>query len=228
MKPVDISIPVSFGKKQLSVFAGPPARKKAYKAGSFIGDVNCGGSCNCDVYTFSPHLNGTHTECVGHISKKPVYVHQVLETAFMEATLITVSPKKDRLVTRAMLQQHLKKSDGFLTALVVRTLPNGKDKKTRNYAKKAPAYFSPDAMRYIVQLGVEHLLVDFPSVDRVDDAKLTTHRIFWNKPTSKKTITELVYVPNSTKDGTYLLNLQVAAFEGDAAPSRPLLYRTTR
>jgi len=37
------------------------------------------------------------------------------------------------------------------------------------------------------------------------------------------TITELIYVPNEVLDGAYLLNLQIAPFESDASPSRPLL-----
>jgi hypothetical protein len=39
-----------------------------------------------------------------------------------------------------------------------------------------------------------------------------------------KTITELIFVPNEVKDGPYLLNLQTAAFENDATPSRPVIY----
>jgi hypothetical protein len=39
------------------------------------------------------------------------------------------------------------------------------------------------------------------------------------------TITELAFVPDDVKDGLYLLNLQVAPFDNDAAPSRPLLFR---
>jgi hypothetical protein len=38
------------------------------------------------------------------------------------------------------------------------------------------------------------------------------------------TITELIFVPNTAMDGLYLLNLQVAAFENDAAPSRPVIF----
>jgi hypothetical protein len=38
------------------------------------------------------------------------------------------------------------------------------------------------------------------------------------------TITELAFVGNSVPDGAYLLSLQVAPFEADAAPSRPILY----
>ncbi len=213
---VDISIPVSFGKKQLVAFDGPPAKRAAYKAGSFVGDMRHGGSCNCEVYTFSPHLNGTHTECVGHITKERISVQNV---GLVMAALVTVKPVQG-LITAAMLKK-LKPVE----ALIVRTLPNGANKKTRNYRKSTPSYFTAEAMQHIVKLGVQHLLVDFPSVDKVDDSKLINHHIFWKKDALKKTITELVYVPDRARDGAYLLNLQVAAFEADAAPSRPVLYK---
>jgi hypothetical protein len=87
-------------------------------------------------------------------------------------------------------------------------------------------------MQYIVSLGVTHLLVDIPSVDRLfDDGNLTAHNIFWdtklkkyNQSTKSKTITEMIYVPDCISDGSYLLNLQIPAFLSDAAPSRPILY----
>jgi hypothetical protein len=37
------------------------------------------------------------------------------------------------------------------------------------------------------------------------------------------TITEMIYVPDNV-DGSYLLNLQIASFENDASPSKPVLY----
>ena len=40
---------------------------------------------------------------------------------------------------------------------------------------------------------------------------------------SKNTITELCYIPNTVKDGTYILNIQIPNFTLDAAPSRPIL-----
>jgi hypothetical protein len=52
-----------------------------------------------------------------------------------------------------------------------------------------------------------------PGANRVADAK---------RP--RATITELIYVPAEVNDGLYLLNLQVAPFVADAAPSRPVLY----
>ena len=99
--------------------------------------------------------------------------------------------------------------------------------------KKTSPFFTVEAMEYIVSLGVKHLLVDIPSVDRLfDDGILSAHNIFWetdnkklNLIASKKTITEMIFVPNKIIDGKYLLNLQFAPFVSDASPSRPVLYQ---
>src|SRR6185369_11197614 len=99
-----------------------------------------------------------------------------------------------------------------------------------------PPYFTAEAMEYIVGRGFKHLLVDLPSIDRLfDEGKLANHRIFWNVERGSfevnagtrrnSTITELIYVPDVVEDGEYLLNLQIAPFESDASPSRPLLFR---
>lgn len=235
--PLDISIPVRFDGQQLSAFGTAYATKETYKTAHFIGDVRQGGSCNCEVYSFSPHLNGTHTECVGHITRERISVSDVLKESMIPATLITLSPDSDMIITRDILKQTLHKTTDFLGALVIRTLPNGEGKRIQDYNKTPAAYFSAEAMSDIVALGVRHLLVDFPSVDKMDDGgKLANHRIFWGMPQgdstaktpSSKTITELIYIPDSIPDGYYLLNLQVSAFAADAAPSRPLLYKVVK
>jgi len=112
-------------------------------------------------------------------------------------------------------------------------------KLTAQYGEaNIPPYFTADAMEYIVACGFRHLLVDMPSIDRLfDDGKLANHRIFWNveaesrevnaKTRINSTITEMIYVPNEIEDGEYLLNLQIAPFESDCAPSRPILLRAT-
>ena len=67
-----------------------------------------------------------------------------------------------------------------------------------------------------------------PSVDRErDQGKLLSHNAFWNTKSKMRldaTITELIYVPNRITDGTYFLNIQIAPFENDASPSKPVLY----
>ena len=74
----------------------------------------------------------------------------------------------------------------------------------------------------------KHLLIDLPSVDReLDGGKLVFHHAFWQVPIDPqfdKTITELIYVNDSIKDGSYILEIQTAPFENDASPSRPILY----
>lgn len=248
--PIDISIPVRFDAPQLSAFGGPPATRAPYATSGFVGDVRKGGSCNCDVYTFSPHLNGTHTECIGHLTKERISIHDMATENLIPATLVSVEPAearcavdtyspllrpRDMIVTKQSMAQALDGIDPvFLGALIVRTLPNDESKRTRDYAQEPPPFFSIEAMREIVARGVRHLLTDMPSIDRPDDeGLLTCHRLFWNLPKGatesmekpRKTITELIYAPPEVSDGVYLLNLQVAAFAADAAPSRPVLYK---
>ena len=100
---------------------------------------------------------------------------------------------------------------------------------TKNYTQTNPPFLEDVAIYYLLELGVRHLLIDTPSVDKeVDGGALKSHHAFWNYPDNPnilKTITELIYVDDSIHDGSYLLDLQVAAFENDAAPSRPILYK---
>lgn len=251
--PIDISIPVNFEMNQLSAFASRPARKYAYKVGNFVGDVRLGGSCNCEVYHFSPHLHGTHTECVGHVTDARIRVQDVLRDSLMPATLITVVPvpaatcsdsyspglrRNDLVITHDALKEALKYHLAeFMAALIVRSFPNDAGKPLRDYAQTPATFFSTEAMEHIIALGVQHLLVDMPSIDRADDdGMLSNHRIFWDlKPGAKqtdkpspRTVTELIYAPDSVANGSYLLNLQVSAFAGDAAPSRPVLYKVSK
>ena len=71
-------------------------------------------------------------------------------------------------------------------------------------------------------------MIDTPSLDKEEDnGELAAHHAWWNYPESPRldaTITELIYVDNTIKDGLYFTNLQLAAFENDASPSRPLIF----
>ena len=99
----------------------------------------------------------------------------------------------------------------------------------RKYSHTNPPYLAEDAAHYLREKGVLHMLIDLPSVDKEkDDGKLAAHKAFWHLqgvPRKEATITEFVYVDNSILDGCYMLNLQVAPFENDASPSRPVLFR---
>lgn len=120
-------------------------------------------------------------------------------------------------------------------AIVIRTLPNETAKKSKNYSNTNPPYLEEAAATFIRECGIKHLLIDMPSVDREqDEGRLVAHKAFWNVKDSNNlnsdarhdaTITEMVYVTDEVQDGSYLLNLQIASFENDASPSKPILYK---
>jgi arylformamidase len=247
----DISIPLRFDDAQPTFFGAPPASAQAITAGAFVGDVRRGGSCNCSIHTLAPHCNGTHTECVGHITQERLSVRDLAIRHFSAALLISVTPEPsselsgDRVISLAALQAAIAAATSGDTtlrnyqALVVRTLPNDSSKLARNYDAELdngtmPPYFSLEAMHHIVDHGIDTLVVDLPSIDRAHDGgKLAAHRIFWGMPPGSTgaetvtrrhaTITEMAFIDSDIADGAYLLNLQVAPFMIDAAPSRPIL-----
>jgi arylformamidase len=232
----DLSIPLAFDAPQPTFFGATPAAAAVVAAGSFVGDVQRGGSCNCSTHTLTPHCNGTHTECVGHVTAERLSVRDLSGDHFSPALVVSVGPAP--MITRDALAEAIAPHQlSNYRALVLRTLPNTRDKLTRNYDRAPAAYFDADAMHWIVANGVHALVVDLPSLDRHDDAQLTTHRIFWGLPAgatsaaqatrSRATVTELAFIDDSIADGPYLLNLQVAPFVADAAPSRPILLPLT-
>jgi kynurenine formamidase len=125
-------------------------------------------------------------------------------------------------------QLETKLGESQIEALIIRTLPNTKDKRSKNYSDTNPPYLDLSVIELIESFGIQHLLVDMPSVDREsDEGKLAFHHAFWNVPENPndKTITELIYVNDEITDGLYILEMQMAPFENDASPSRPVLYK---
>ena len=124
--------------------------------------------------------------------------------------------------------QNLVSQDDNIDTLIIRTLPNSNNKNSKNYSNTNPPYFLKSAIEYIVDIGIKHLLVDLPSVDKEKDGgALEGHKAFWQYPKQPRTdctITELIYVSDLIKDGLYLLNLQFVPFENDASPSRPIIF----
>lgn len=229
-KPIDISISVDMhGVK--AWYIGEPSFEPV-QADGFVGAVANGSPVNFRNVFFNPHAHGTHTECVGHISQEVYSVNKHLRNFFFECNLISVHPEKrgdDRCVTLDQLKPLL---EGIKTrALVIRTLPNGYERKKWNYSNTNPPYIDVEAVEWLVNSGVEHIILDLPSIDKeVDGGVLAGHKAFWNYPTAVRwscTITELAFIDNSIEDGLYLLNLQVAPIENDASPSRPVLYKIT-
>jgi kynurenine formamidase len=228
---IDLSMTLQSSPENVRAWYVDPPRMEPVRANGFIGSIEEGGSVNFrDVY-FNPHGHGTHTECCGHITKEVYAVNDVLKEYFYRATLITVDPVKmengDLLVQAAQIAPYLQKD--FSDAVLIRTLPNAPDKKSMNYSGTNPCYFDIQIVDLLNEYGVKHFLVDQPSVDREEDGgALAFHHAFWNVPDNpnfERTITELIYVPNDVVDGTYILEIQLAAFQNDASPSRPILYK---
>ena len=250
-RPVDLAIELDFTGGQPRHFGAPRASSRAFEtpAFGFNGSVERGASCNCAMIVLIPHCNGTHTECAGHLTRERLDAWRVAPAGLVAALLLSVEPEAaagestepapqpdDRLITARALEQRWPQHPPFaLQALVIRTLPNDAAKRTRDYTGRNPPYLSREAARLLVERGIAHLIVDVPSIDRAhDDGRLTAHRIFFGLPAAAvqlaavarpaATVTELAFVPDSAPDGFYLLELQRPALDGDAVPSRPLLY----
>lgn len=228
-KPLDISIPMRGDISNVNAWYVDHPKIEPHTDGDFVGKVSEGASTNFNNIWFNPHAHGTHTECVGHITEEFHSVNQHLNQFFFLAELVTIAPEKyqeDFVISRKQLQYTLgnKKRE----AVVIRTLPNLKDKLAKQYSNTNPPYLLEQTAELLKEREIQHLLIDLPSVDKEKDGgALLAHRAFWNvagKLRKRATITEFIFVPNSVKDGTYFLNLQVAPFENDASPSRPVLY----
>ncbi|MEE9364182.1 MAG: cyclase family protein [Cellulophaga sp.] len=229
-QPLDISIPIKGDATDVNAWYLSSPTIEPHKEKGFVGKVTEGASTNFNDIYFNPHAHGTHTECVGHITKEFYSVNKSLNTFFFKAEVITIAPEKennDFVISRKQLQYALgnKKRE----AVIIRTIPNLKDKLSKQYSNTNPTYMQKEAAEFLVQKGVKHLLIDLPSVDKEKDGgALLAHNAFWNTQGVVRhdaTITEFIFVNNTITDGTYFLNLQVAPFENDASPSRPVLYK---
>lgn len=225
---VDISLPIT-ERPTVRAFHLPPATFTPFRAGDFIGSVEQGGPVRCDIVSLAPHGNGTHTECVGHVGGRGFFVLDAVREPVMVAQIITVPLHRREDGDQVIRKEDLAAAwpDVVTQALIVRTLPNSEAKRVVDCSGANPAYVDVDAMRLVVDRGVMHLLIDLPSVDREEDAgAMAAHKLFWNwpvAPRTDKTITELIYVPDTVADGLYALAMNVAPFDGDAAPSRPMI-----
>lgn len=251
----DLSIPLRFDGPQPNHFGAAQASAKPMQSGSFTGDTRLGGSCNATSVTLNAHCNGTHTECVGHLTQTRVSINDVCPALPLLCALITVevtavsyagtpalavTPEHLEQALRPLLSQARTLNGVAPTALAVRTLPNNADKLDRQYESVSNCpYFEPEAIQVMIENGIDHVLVDVPSIDPyADEGRLEAHRVMFGLPDFRQcpapdladaerdhaTVTELIYAPPEISDGLYLLNLQIPAFELDAAPSRPLLY----
>jgi arylformamidase len=236
-KPIDISLATDAEELSSSAWYVDPIKIEVVRTDQFVGSVAEGGTTNFRNIFFNPHGNTTHTECVGHIANEVYSINEHLTTFFVKAKLVTIEPeivkedesewskKGDGRITLSQIQEVLSE---YVDAIVIRTMPNTEVKKATNWSSSNWSYLTEAAAAYLAKLGVKHLLIDLPSVDReFDNGLLLAHHAFWNHPKATRfdaTITEMIYVPNQIKDGDFFLNLQPASFVNDASPCKPVLY----
>ena len=235
-KPLDISITLSnTDENPIAWYIEKPVIEPVV-FGDWIGKVSEGkSSTNFNNIFFNPHGHGTHTECLGHITKEFYSINQSLKTFFFMTELVSVEPEmhgEDFVITKVQIEEAL--NGKRPEAIVIRTLPNENEKVSRKYSNSNPPYLDEKASEFIRESGIKHLLIDLPSVDKEhDEGKLLAHKAFWNVKDVNVlnadarldcTITEMIFVKNEISDGSYLLNLQIASFENDASPSKPILY----
>ena len=226
---IDISLHVG-SPESPSAYGLPHAAFTPYTYGDTTLSVELGAPLQCDIVTMAPHANGTHTECVGHLAGRKYTINTLMKEFVDEARLVTVKPTivdGDVVVMLNDLESAWTQRD--TSTLVLRTLPNGDWKRSAQWVVANAPYIHVDAMDLIVRSGIRHLIIDAPTVDRLEDqGVLAAHHRFWQWPDNPRldcTITELVYIPSSVADGRYLVLFNVAPIHSDAAPSRPILVR---
>jgi kynurenine formamidase len=182
-KPIDISIPLTNNAQNPIAWYQNTPEIEPVTMGDWIGKVSEGkSSTNFNNIFFNPHAHGTHTECLGHITRDFYSINQCLKQFFFTAELISVEPKsvgEDFIITKEQIENAL--GTIIPEAIIIRTLPNSEHKKHLNYSNTNPPYLDATAAVFIREMRIQHLLIDLPSVDREhDEGKLLAHKAFWN------------------------------------------------
>jgi uncharacterized protein with NRDE domain len=93
-EPMDISIPLTNSDANpIAWYLDKPVIEPV-TMGTWIGKVSEGSSTNFNNIFFNPHGHGTHTECLGHITRDFYSVNKALKQFFFVAQLISVAPQR--------------------------------------------------------------------------------------------------------------------------------------
>jgi len=248
---VSLAIAVDFGAAGPRHFGAGSPSSKPFAIGNFSGSVATGASANCSTITLTPHCQTTHTESVAHLTREAGDAWRVVPRGPMPAVVVSVLPEPAResnestdpepYATDTLISRRRLRAAWPMTrmvdpvAAVIRTLPNDPAKRSRNYTDLVPPYLTREAVEWLIEKRIEHLVLDVPSLDSThDEGRLVGHRLFFGLPPgssargdaarSRATITELAFVPDEVHDGPCVLSLAVPAIGGDAVPCQPIVY----
>lgn len=225
-QPIDLAFPIRDGGTRPQCFGASPPRFDPFTAGNYIGAIESGSPVNFFNIHINPHGTTTHTECYGHIHNGH-YLTECIEKFLYNAYLIDVGVTQRENGDLVVMPGDIEANwPDDTEALIVRT-PKIKVYDGQ-FTEKNPVYFHAGTIELVNNKGIEHILVEWPSLDREEDGgKLLAHRAFWlieGEWQKHKTITELIRLPENIQAGKYVLNLQVLAIDLDVSPSRPVLY----
>ena len=188
-KPIDLSLPLHDGEGQMRAWWVDPVRMEPVRNGDIEYAVKSGAPVNFRNIAFNPHGHGTHTESVGHITPEILPVGNLLQRYFFVAQLTSIRPLErrhaDGRTDLVITLNHFREAIGEQVpeALLLRTLPNDTGKCTRVWTGTNPPYIEAQACTWLRSIGVKHLLLDLPSVDREnDEGHLAAHHAFWDFP----------------------------------------------
>lgn len=229
-KPLDLSISMQNGAANPNAFGIAAPRFEYYQFGNFELSVANGSGANCENLHINAHGNGTHTECIGHITPERVSINSCLSKYHFIGQVISLEPVRtnngDWIISANGVEEILADN---IEALLIRSLPNTAAKLLQVYSGNNPVYLDPALCALLAQRNIAHLLVDVPSVDREEDSGgMLAHKAFWQYPENPRrhaSISEMVFIPDAVADGIYFLNIQITALETDASPSKPVLYQ---
>lgn len=222
---VDLSNPYG-ASNSVSAWGSPPVRFEPVRYGDWVGSVAAGASVNFFDIQLNPHGNGTHTEWAGHILPERGSVNEKLLRYWFVALLVDVRVENDGSIQEPFsLLEHQQLPE----AVILRTSKHYSPPLNGNFTGVHPPYLLPEFAENLAKKGVQHLLIDLPSVDPEEDGgALSAHKAFWGLHQGElrddATITELLRIPASLSEGLYLLNLQMAPIANDASPSRPVVF----
>ncbi len=199
--------------------------------GDWKGSIELGGNMNFFSIDFNPHAHCTHTETAGHISKTRHSINQYFKEPFTLALVLYPEVTNGKVSLDRFMKAWLEAKEyggtNGIQSVILKT-DCGDANLQRNYSHSNWPYLDAEIGNFLRNEGIDHIIIDQPSVDQEEDGgALACHRTFWGatpESSLNRTITELADIPDYVQPGNYLLNLQVAPIENDAAPSRPLLY----
>lgn len=148
-QPIDLSIPVRSGEENPQAWYIDAPKISPVVEGKWIAKVSEGATVNFNNIYYNPHAHGTHTECVGHITNDFYSINDCLKTFFFTAEVITIAPtsrEDDAIITRDQVAAAL--AGKHPEAVIIRTLPNSREKRTRNWSHSNWPYLLEEAAHF--------------------------------------------------------------------------------